>query len=178
MFNGLKLASPLAVPLCCSCRPLICQTHRCPGICQRWLMRFVSMKVPQFPSAMPMVRPKMMVPKFGFKRVCTRRTGGSVLSLPVPSRHVALYDPGEFICCTYQSLADNLGVRSRLTDSALPSTPPSASGGFWYFVATLVCIATTCRVARLLWRIDQKFPGRPRLLLLGFQVGHPPRRRV
>src|SRR5438046_2411503 len=86
--------------------------------------------------------------------------------------------PGSSSAANTQFLADNIGLRHRLTGSALPSTPPSASGGFWYFVASLVRIATTCRVARLLGGSDQEFPGRPRLLLLGFhRVGHPPRRK-
>ncbi len=61
--------------------------------------------------------------------------------------------PGSSSAAHTQFLADNIGLRHRLTGSALPSTPPSASGGFWYFVASLVRIATTCRVARLPWRI-------------------------
>src|SRR5947208_76441 len=73
--------------------------------------------------------------------------------------------PGSSSAANTQFLADNIGLRHRLTGSALPSTPPSASGGLWYFVASLVRIATTCRVARLLGASDQEFPGLPGPLL-------------
>src|SRR5256884_8594199 len=87
--------------------------------------------------------------------------------------------PGSSSAANTQFLADNIGLRHRLTGSALPSTPPSASGGFWYFVASLVRIATTCRVAPPPCGSDQEFPGRPRALFLGFhRGGHPPRRQV
>ena len=37
--------------------------------------------------------------------------------------------PGSSSAANTQFLADNIGLRHRLTGSALPSTPPSASGG-------------------------------------------------
>src|ERR671937_2702603 len=59
-----------------------------------------------------------------------RPTSGSVLSPLVPSRHAALYDPGEFarrLMPIY--VADDTGLRAFRTRSAFPSPPPSVSGG-------------------------------------------------
>jgi hypothetical protein len=51
------------------------------------------------------------------------------------------------------SFADDTGLRLLARDSALPSTPPSASRGDCFFEAVLVRSATTCRLARLPGRI-------------------------
>jgi hypothetical protein len=61
--------------------------------------------------------------------------------------------PGSSSAARTQFLADDLGLRPLVTGSALPSTPTIRFRWAWDFVATLVCIATTCRVARLPWRI-------------------------
>ena len=87
--------------------------------------------------------------------------------------------PGSSSAALTQSFADNLGLRPLVTDSTLPSTPTIRFRWVPNFEASLVCFATTCRVACLPWRIRPGFPSRPRLLLLGFhRLGHPSRRQV
>jgi hypothetical protein len=77
------------------------------------------------------------------------------------------------------SFADDTGLHPFPTGSALPSTPPSASSGRWIselyqFISLRLVEWLAC-----LGGSDRHFPGRPRLLLLGFhRVGHPSRCQV
>jgi hypothetical protein len=58
-----------------------------------------------------------------------RPASGSELSLHIPSRHAALYDPGESDTDKFQSSGVDIGLRRRHTASALPISPQSVSRG-------------------------------------------------
>ena len=75
--------------------------------------------------------------------------------------------------------ADDAGLHRALNCSALPASPPSASGGSFFSGLNRFACATACRVACLPGGSDWSSSGRQRRLPSGFRrVGHPSRRRV
>ena len=88
-----------------------------------------------------------------------RPTTGSVLSLRVPYRHAALYDPGESIGCLCSVLRQRLWPSSSLNPtrhSHLPHHPLPMGESFRGFPGSL--FATACRFACLPGGSDRALP--------------------
>ncbi len=109
-----------------------------------------------------------------------RPQSGSELSLHIPSRHVAVCDPGESVGCSSPVPSPTtlaFAHSSRARHSRLPHHHPLPMGPT--FRGYPFAVATTCRVAGLPWRTRPACASRPRRLRPGFRrVGRPSRRRI
>jgi hypothetical protein len=110
-----------------------------------------------------------------------RPTSGSVLSLAILCRHVALWDPGRFIGCLHpvpspMTLAFDLSGGSRHFRSP---TPRFSWEGSYRDLPTVRFRYDLSTCSPPLSEPTRSAPSRPRLLRPGFRrIGHPHRRRI